>query len=372
MKGFSTNIVNLISDNLRDRYQGSFQIIKELLQNADDAKNPSPKHFKFGKHNGFPESSHPLLKGPALYFFNDGGFSKSDQRAIRSFAENSKAADENVIGKFGLGMKSIFHLCEAFFYIAKNGAIEFCEGLNPWKQDEFDLHPDWDEVSSDDWRRIKAIFDQFCSNAQTPGFMLWLFDPSSKTPSGMLAHYLFKSEENFIADVPPPLRSKESYKTRISTLEEHQKILSDSIEQARNSIVIVSPFISIHAIERDQLIPKISAAIKRKVNVVVYTDSFLDKSGLSLKNSAKRGRKALTDAGVKLKIVNGIHNKTLCRDDDLLVEGSFNWLSAIRDLNNEYQRHEVSLSYQGKEVKNLVDEVLEEMERLETIRNNRN
>lgn len=199
-----------------------------------------------------------------------------------------------------------------------------------------------------------------------------LFDPSSKTPSGMLAHYLFKSEDNFIADVPPPLRSKESYKTRISTLEEHQKILSDSIEQARNSIIIVSPFISIHAIERDQLIPKISAAIKRKVDVVIYTDSFLDKSGLSLKNSAKRGRKALTDAGVKLRIVNGIHNKTLCRDSDLLVEGSFNWLSAIRNPENRFHRHEVSLCYHGKEVKNLIDEVLEEMEKLEAIKNNMN
>jgi len=199
-----------------------------------------------------------------------------------------------------------------------------------------------------------------------------LFDPSSKTPSGMLAHYLFKSEENFIADVPPPLRSKESYKTRISTLEEHQNILSDSIEQARNSIIIVSPFISIHAIESDGLIPKISAAIKRKVEVVVYTDSFLDKSGLSLKNSAKRGRKVLADTGVKLIIVNGIHNKTLCRDSDLLVEGSFNWLSAIRNPENRFHRHEVSLCYQGKEVKSLIDEVLEEMEKLETIKNNMN
>ncbi len=194
-----------------------------------------------------------------------------------------------------------------------------------------------------------------------------LFDPSSRTPSGMLAHYLFKSEENFISDVPPPLRSKESYKTRLSTLEEHQKILSESIEQARNSIIIVSPFISIHAIESDGLIPKISAAIKRKVEVFVYTDSFLDKSGLSLKKSAERGRKALTNAGAKLKIVNGIHNKTLCRDSDLLVEGSFNWLSAIRDPENRYHRHEVSLCYQGKEVKNLIDEVLEEMQKLETI-----
>ena len=192
-----------------------------------------------------------------------------------------------------------------------------------------------------------------------------LFDPTLSTPSGLLAHYLFKSRDNLIMDVTPPLRSKTTHNTRISTLEDHQKVLAESIEQARDSVVIVSPFISIHAIKNDHLIPKIKNAVERRVNVTVYTDRFLDKSDSSLKQSSVQGRRSLTDAGAKLKILNGIHNKTLCRDNDLLVEGSFNWLSAIRNTKNRYQRYEASICYQGEEVKSLIDDVLNEMEKLE-------
>jgi hypothetical protein len=194
-----------------------------------------------------------------------------------------------------------------------------------------------------------------------------LFDPTAKKPSGVLAHHLFKKESNEILDVYPPLRSQDSYPMRINTLNEHRNILSEVIEQAQNRVVIISPFISIYAINADKLIPKIEDAIKRKVEVLVYTDAFLDKSGLSLKESAKSGRQALEAAGARLFVINGIHNKTLCRDNNLLVEGSFNWLSASRDPSNMYQRHEVSLCYQGDKVDGLINDVLDEMDKLETI-----
>jgi hypothetical protein len=58
-----------------------------------------------------------------------------DQQAIQSFGLNSKAAESGAIGKFGLGMKSVFHLCEAFFYVASDGTKEFIEVLSPWFQD---------------------------------------------------------------------------------------------------------------------------------------------------------------------------------------------------------------------------------------------
>jgi len=38
MPGLTTNVINLISDNLRDRYRTGFSILKELVQNADDAE----------------------------------------------------------------------------------------------------------------------------------------------------------------------------------------------------------------------------------------------------------------------------------------------------------------------------------------------
>ena len=95
MSGLIPNVINLITDNLRDRYANGFPVLKELIQNADDAQ---AKCFRFGHHVGFvPETSHPLLAGPALWFFNDGQFKPEDKKAIGSLAENSKAGDAATI-----------------------------------------------------------------------------------------------------------------------------------------------------------------------------------------------------------------------------------------------------------------------------------
>ena len=77
MRGYTTNYVNLIADNLWDRYVNGFPILKELIQNADDAK---ARKLIFGGHEGFPDASHPLLKGPGLWLFNDGEFMEIDGR----------------------------------------------------------------------------------------------------------------------------------------------------------------------------------------------------------------------------------------------------------------------------------------------------
>jgi hypothetical protein len=170
MSGFSTNIINLITDNLRDRYQSGFPIIKELIQNADDAE---AKRFVFGEHPGFSNSTHPLLQGPGLFFYNNGGFKASDKRAITSFAENAKAAEEGTIGKFGLGMKSVFHLCEAFFYVAKGEAYIYREILNPWNSPDQNLHSDWDNVAEIDWKYLEQVANEI-ADRDDKWFFLWL------------------------------------------------------------------------------------------------------------------------------------------------------------------------------------------------------
>lgn len=170
MSGLSANIINLITDNLRDRYQSGFPILKELMQNADDAK---ANRLVFGDHPGFPNSTHPLLQGKGLFFYNDGGFKESDRRAIASFAENAKAAEEGLIGKFGLGMKSVFHLCEAFFYIAKHEGQIDCDILNPWNTPDSPLHPDWDDVSEPHWEHLKEVAYSI-ADSDDQWFFLWL------------------------------------------------------------------------------------------------------------------------------------------------------------------------------------------------------
>jgi hypothetical protein len=178
MAGFLQNplqFVNLIRDNLSDRYLSGFPVLKELIQNTDDAK---ATHLDFGLVPGIPDADHPLLGGSGLFLINNGEFRESDARGIRSFGLNSKAADNSSIGKFGLGMKSVFHFCEAFFFLAHDGEKEYREILNPWSgpDPETSLHSDWDRFSEADARRIRErLTNVLEAGKQSPAsFVLWL------------------------------------------------------------------------------------------------------------------------------------------------------------------------------------------------------
>jgi hypothetical protein len=148
---------------------------------------------------------------------------------------------------------------------------------------------------------------------------------------------------------------------RLSTTEEHVQTLRQAFEKARRRLLIVSLFISIHAIENDQLIPLIRHTVQRGVDVTIYTDSSLDydMKNKHLLSHAKDGRNALIESGVTLIEVKGIHNKSLAIDNHTLIEGSFNWLSANR--HKEYSRHECSIivsSFQADEyINNLIKEL---------------
>ncbi len=142
MPGFehsSLEYIQQIRNDLRDRYREGFPIFKELLQNADDAE-ASCLHL--GWFSGFPHIAHPLLKGPALFVVNDGEFKPVDQAGIRRIGISAKASNQAAIGKFGLGLKSVFHLCEAFFYFwSEPNTFEI---LNPWHGTTPPIHENWE------------------------------------------------------------------------------------------------------------------------------------------------------------------------------------------------------------------------------------
>lgn len=178
MSGFIQDpmqFVNLIGDNLSDRYLSGFPVIKELIQNTDDAK---ATQLDFGLVAGIEGAEHPLLKGPGLFLINNGEFKESDARGIRSFGLNSKADDSGSIGKFGLGMKSVFHFCEAFFFLATDGDKNYFEILNPWSgpDPENSLHCDWDNFSEEDADRIRSHLASVTGQGKQTeaSFILWL------------------------------------------------------------------------------------------------------------------------------------------------------------------------------------------------------
>ena len=169
--------INLIADNLRDRYLSGFPIIKELIQNANDA---GATELHLGRSPGLSTARHELLRGPGFFVVNDGLFTEEDALAIRSFGQSSKASDGSVIGKFGLGMKSLFHFCEAFFFLGLDeGGAHKQEVLNPWSSEEpsYAQHTEWDGFSEADARLIRehlnVVLKGICDTSRPP-FILWV------------------------------------------------------------------------------------------------------------------------------------------------------------------------------------------------------
>ena len=110
-----TNTVNILRDNLHDRYDSGFPVLKELIQNANDA---GASELFISQNAGIRTAQHDLLQKPALLVYNDGKVTDKDLEGIISVAQGGQTGKAGVIGKFGLGMKSIFHFCDMFFYVA--------------------------------------------------------------------------------------------------------------------------------------------------------------------------------------------------------------------------------------------------------------
>lgn len=197
-----------------------------------------------------------------------------------------------------------------------------------------------------------------------------LFEPAppmmSRRPSSVLARHLFDG-----AGVELVVKTRRTRSTqprgatirRLGTLAEHRRTLVDALSKARMRVVIVSPYLSSMAIQADRIDTLIAAAVQRGVTVTVFTDSQLDVDRRTgrLKSHAEAARQQLRACGADLRIVRRIHNKTLCADESTIVMGSFNWLSAVRDETNAFQRLEESIQYEGVGVAEMIANVLHEM-----------
>src|SRR5258706_15485917 len=106
--------ISELAQVLRDQYDAA-SIPKELIQNADDA---DAKRLHLTWAAGWSNHRHPLLRVPALVVLNDGIFKEQDAEAIQYLRLGAKGGDSRAIGKFGLGLKSVFHLTEVFLYFA--------------------------------------------------------------------------------------------------------------------------------------------------------------------------------------------------------------------------------------------------------------
>ena len=166
-------VINLIKDNLRDRYDSGFPVLKEIVQNADDAK---ANKLVMGWCKGIDDPDNPLLEDPALFFINDAPLLEEHANGIMAVADSSKSSSSDSVGKFGLGMKSLFHLCEAFFFMSSTWKSD------DWAADVFNpreyLKPEWERFSPSDKQKIEnklqSILKSDICFADNCWFVVWV------------------------------------------------------------------------------------------------------------------------------------------------------------------------------------------------------
>jgi sacsin len=109
-------------------YPAGSGVLKELLQNADDAGastvvrvtqrfSISPTYANTAQRFVLDTSNHPDLptlvdglakyQGPALLAYNDALFSEKDFQSLTSLGDSKKIQDKAATGKFGLGFSSV-------------------------------------------------------------------------------------------------------------------------------------------------------------------------------------------------------------------------------------------------------------------------
>ncbi len=101
--------------NIIDAYPSKKDILKELIQNADDAE-ATEIHFVWDKRKHNTKKifgkKWELVQGPALCVYNNRTFSDADLQGIQQLGEGGKHGSLGRTGKYGLGFNSVYHLTD--------------------------------------------------------------------------------------------------------------------------------------------------------------------------------------------------------------------------------------------------------------------
>ena len=114
----ATRLAGIIRD-----YPWGVEILKELVQNADDA-GASLLHIVYDKRSHSTEKvfseKWKHLQGPALLVYNDRPFSEKDFKGIQNLGVGNKGNDASKIGQFGIGFNAVYHLTDCPSFISDN------------------------------------------------------------------------------------------------------------------------------------------------------------------------------------------------------------------------------------------------------------
>ncbi|KAL5020416.1 hypothetical protein ScPMuIL_003308 [Solemya velum] len=118
---------------LLDAYPCGIEIMKELMQNADDAGASELCFIK--DYQNYPcerifDDRWKPLQGPALCVYNNSSFTEADLQGIQRLGEGSKREDPTKTGQYGVGFNAVYHITDVPSFLTKgknvNGGETLC------------------------------------------------------------------------------------------------------------------------------------------------------------------------------------------------------------------------------------------------------
>ena len=124
--GQREELTQRIKNILRD-YPLDVTFLKEMLQNADDARATKMRVIldkrQHKKERVLPEKWGEELQGPALLVWNDKDFSDDDLEGIQKLGLGSKRDNDETIGQFGIGFNVVYHLTDCPSFITRGNIL---------------------------------------------------------------------------------------------------------------------------------------------------------------------------------------------------------------------------------------------------------
>ncbi|KAH7922301.1 hypothetical protein BV22DRAFT_1017573, partial [Leucogyrophana mollusca] len=96
-------------------YSFSIGLLRELLQNSDDAEATKQIFVLDHRHHPTGNLLHEDLaatQGPAFLAANNASFKEADWTALQAIYQSSKVTDTSKIGKYGIGFRACYHITD--------------------------------------------------------------------------------------------------------------------------------------------------------------------------------------------------------------------------------------------------------------------
>lgn len=154
----TTRIRGLIHD-----YPEGLGIIKELLQNADDAGARVVRivvDWNTYESSRLPGVSAAKLQGPSLLVFNDREFTPTDLHDIQQIGNSGKAKTAEKTGRFGLGFNSVYNVTDWPGFVTAN-SVQFFDPHRSAIPGATAEHPGRGWQLSECWARFPDLITPF-------------------------------------------------------------------------------------------------------------------------------------------------------------------------------------------------------------------